>query len=382
MDRSGKGAMKKEVCATRTRKRGEREERERRRSFVRGFREGKAGRGKGAPPRARILCTSLGLFLGSRRSSRLVSSRRGWMSARARARAREDRCWVGCVLIDSLLAGDGDALEVFQVPPVGFAAEDAGEDGSEEVEGEGRIEGVEGGLVVEVAPGFGEVEVGGVAEVIFGVAVAVEVVEVVVALEDFVVREEPVGGWVDVGREEGRGGFAVSLGDEVFRDVVEEGRDDEVVGGAVAEGAGRGLEAVFPEVDGLAEELALLAVEGLEEFGCDVDLRVGLPHGDVVFVAGFLKGRPRGAEGGLAADALPVELDTVAVEVAALDEAPAAVDGGPRVEEAFVVEDGDVAFFQLELDEHRLVVGELGEAPLRSIEHRQFLRGQLRRVAS
>ena len=119
-----------------------------------------------------------------------------------------------------------------RVPPVGLAAEDARDDGPEGVEGQRGVARVEARLVVVLAPSLrqgpgvrGLVRVEAVARV----PVGAKVVVVVVALEDLVVEEEPVGVAVDVGREEGGGGLAVALGDEGLRDVVEEARDDEVV---------------------------------------------------------------------------------------------------------------------------------------------------------
>ena len=88
------------------------------------------------------------------------------------------------------------------------------------------------------------------------VAVAADMVIVVVALEHRVVLHQPVVGLGDVGPQHGRREFAMILRRQIVADVVEQGDDHRLLVGLVAEGAGRGLQGVLQPVDLVAQLVA------------------------------------------------------------------------------------------------------------------------------
>ena len=71
------------------------------------------------------------------------------------------------------------------------------------------------------------------------VAVAAHVVRVVVALEQAVLPDHPIGSFRDVGPEDGRRHLTVVVGGQQIADVVQQGSDDHFLVGSIAVGASR-----------------------------------------------------------------------------------------------------------------------------------------------
>ena len=126
-------------------------------------------------------------------------------------------------------ARDGRALEVRRIPPVRRAREHALDHGLERLERERRVRRIERDLIELVAPARGRVEVRVAAQRLARVAVAAEVVEIVVALEDLVLLEQPLRARRDEGPEQRGGRLAVALRVERLGHVVQQAHDDHLL---------------------------------------------------------------------------------------------------------------------------------------------------------
>jgi len=153
------------------------------------------------------------------------------------------------------------------------------------------VGGVEAVLVVGGAEVDAAVVVGRLRVAVAGVAVAAQVVEVVVALEQPVVAHDPLRLLAHVGGDYGGRDAAVVVGGQHVADVVQQRGHHELVGLAVAQRPGGRLAAMALPVDLVAEggalqqphhreqvaheRLAAVALEDLAELGVVLDRPVG-----------------------------------------------------------------------------------------------------------
>lgn len=203
-------------------------------------------------------------------------------------------------------------------------------------------------------------------------------------------RKEPVCRRLNVRSQESSRDFAMALGNKVLGYVMKEASDNKIIRLAGPVGSACGLQAMFEEVDGLAEVEAGLGPEHGHKLVCNVDFRVLNGHIVESLLSGGLERCPMG---GLwighcsfhsASRAFEIVLNAVAVKIAALDESITVCreDGRPRVEQADVIEYGNVTIPQLELNVHGWIVRELGEAALGSVEDLELISRDSRRIAS
>jgi hypothetical protein len=141
------------------------------------------------------------------------------------------------------------------------AAEDFVEHRAEVLEIHDWIVRVEAVLVVLVTEVDATVVVRRVFVHLSGIAVAVVMMEVVVALKETVVLDDPVRFLVDIWAKERSGSVAVVLGGEAVGDIVKQRSDDHVDGFVVAIGPGSGLQRVRIAVSLIAELRALQQAE-------------------------------------------------------------------------------------------------------------------------
>jgi hypothetical protein len=94
------------------------------------------------------------------------------------------------------------------------------------------------------------------AELVARVAVMPQVMKVVIALEQAVVLDHPVGALADIGLEDGRSDGAVVVGRVDVADVVQQGRDDGFLVRLVAQRPRRALQRVLVAIDPVAERRA------------------------------------------------------------------------------------------------------------------------------
>jgi hypothetical protein len=120
---------------------------------------------------------------------------------------------------------------------------------------------IDGRLVVRIVP-----------EAVARVAVAAQMVGVVIRLEDPVMPDDPVRTLRHVRPQDRRREFTVIAGRKRIADIVQQGRDHHLLVGAIAQRPGRGLQPVFLAGDGIA-------VEGLAEAAEILQHAVGKPTG-------------------------------------------------------------------------------------------------------
>mmetsp|Transcript_33595 Transcript_33595/g.81704 ORF Transcript_33595/g.81704 Transcript_33595/m.81704 type:complete len:242 (-) Transcript_33595:659-1384(-) len=216
------------------------------------------------------------------------------------------------------------------------------------------------------------------------VAVAAEVMVIVVSLEGLVVEEHEVCLGRDIGDEDGGDGLAVRLGLDGFRHVVQQRRHHQVVALARARGPRRRLHAVGEQIDRLAQLIASLRLEHLEHRARERRLHmrgVLRAHRLEVAARGLANPPPpRPAS----REALVIEQKPVAVEVAPLH-IPCTVRRSDRracVEQPLVVEYHQVAWAELEREGKFGAVRHLREAAAGGVEAGERVGGERGGVAA
>jgi len=117
-----------------------------------------------------------------------------------------------------------------------------------------------------------------------GVTITAEVMEVVVALEQAVVPDDPVGAFIHVGLEDLCGHGAVVLRGYRISDVVEQGGDHHLVGFTVPKCPGGALQGVPVAVDPVAEGRPPHRPECAHDLVGQVSCPVGCHLGEDQFV--------------------------------------------------------------------------------------------------
>src|ERR1700686_1809732 len=154
----------------------------------------------------------------------------------------------------------------------------------------GRIVGIEGALI----PGRAEVHAGLVprmmAPALASVAIAAEVMHVIVILEQTVLRHDPGHFRAHVGTQYGRRHFGVIVGRKLIADVVNQRRHDHFLVGAVLHGAGGGLKTMPQPADGIACKGVIELTQVLEHAPAQADgiLSLGLIEQEVVLPGAVL----------------------------------------------------------------------------------------------
>src|ERR1700687_5763380 len=170
------------------------------------------------------------------------------------------------------------------------AREDPGQHRLESGEVLTRIVGIEGALI----PGRAEVHAGLVprmmAPALASVAIAAEVMHVIVVLEQAVLRHDPGHFRAHVGTQYGRRHFGVVVGGKLIADVVNQRRHDHFFVGAVLHGAGGDLKTMPQPADGIACKGVIELTQVLEHAPAQSDgiLSLGLIQQEVVLPGAVL----------------------------------------------------------------------------------------------
>lgn len=138
---------------------------------------------------------------------------------------------------------------VTRVPPIRFSPEDCAHNREKELHAQMRVTGVETPLVIQVAPAHQLVVVRLSFETITQIAVGTKMMQIIIALEHFMVFQHPNALGAQIWLEKCRCRRAVVFGHQSFRHIVKQRHDDDVVALVPSISARGGLQPMLPQIN-------------------------------------------------------------------------------------------------------------------------------------